>query len=150
MSERAATRPNASDPQASDPNPAPAARAFARHVRAVQTRDREAFLANFAEDAVVEDPVGPSPLDPEGRGHRGHAAIGAFWDALIAPGEVRFAIDRAIVCGDEIANIGTISNRLPDGRTLSAEGVFVYRVNAAGKLVSLKAYWDFEKAMGEG
>lgn len=137
-----------SDAGASDPKDSPAARAFARHVHAVQSRDRAAFLANFAEDAVVEDPVGPSPLDPEGRGHRGRAAIGAFWDALIAPGEVRFAIDRAIVCGDEIANIGTISNRLADGRQLSAEGVFVYRVNAVGKLVSLKAYWDFEKAMG--
>lgn len=126
----------------------PAALAFARHVRAVQSCDRSAFLANFAPDAVVEDPVGPSPLDPAGRGHRGHAAIGAFWDAIIAPGAVRFAIERSIVCGDEIANIGAIYNRLPDGREIGAEGVFVYRVNDAGMLVSLKAYWDFEKAMG--
>jgi steroid Delta-isomerase len=126
----------------------PAELAFARHVQAVLSRDRAAFLANFAEDALVEDPVGPSPLDPSGRGHRGHAAIGAFWDAIIAPGSVRFAIDRAIVCGDEIANIGTIFNRMPDGREVGAEGVFVYRVNAAGKLVSLKAYWDFAKTMG--
>jgi steroid Delta-isomerase len=122
--------------------------AFARHVKAVQTRDRAAFLANFAEDAVVEDPVGKSALDPVGRGHRGRAAIGAFWDAIIAPGSVRFAIERAIVCGDEIANIGTIFNRMPDGREIGAEGVFVYRVSEAGKLVSLKAYWDFEKTMG--
>lgn len=122
--------------------------AFARHVDAVQTKDRAAFLANFAEDAVVEDPVGPSPLDPAGRGHRGHAAIGAFWDAIIGPGAVRFAIERAIVCGDEIANVGTIYNRLPDGREIGAEGVFVYRVDAHGKLVSLKAYWDFERTMG--
>lgn len=129
---------------------APAELAFARHVKAVQAHDRAAFLANFAEDALVEDPVGASPLDPSGRGHRGHAAIGAFWDAIIAPGSVRFAIERAIVCGDEIANIGTIFNRMPDGREIGAEGVFVYRVNAAGKLVSLKAYWDFEKTMGGG
>ena len=126
----------------------PAALAFSRHVKAVQTRDRAAFLANFAPDALVEDPVGPSPLDPSGQGHRGHAAIGAFWDVIIAPGSVRFAIERAIVCGDEIANIGTIFNRMPDGREIGAEGVFVYRVNAAEKLVSLKAYWDFEKTMG--
>jgi hypothetical protein len=126
---------------------APAQLAFDRHVNAVLTRDREAFLANFAEDAIVEDPVGPSPLDPAGKGHRGHAAIGAFWDAMIGPGAVRFAIDRAIVCGDEIANIGTIYNRLPDGREIGAEGVFVYRVDAAGKLVSLKAYWNYDATM---
>ena len=128
----------------------PAALAFARHMRAVESQDRAAFLANFASDAVVEDPVGPSPLDPPGKGHRGHAAIGAFWDVIIAPGKVRFAIERAVVCGDEIANIGTIYNRMPDGREIGAEGVFVYRVNGAGKLVSLKAYWDFEKTMGAG
>jgi steroid delta-isomerase len=127
---------------------APAALAFARHVKAVMAHDRAAFLANFAEDALVEDPVGPSPLDPAGRGHRGRAAIGAFWDMIIAPGSVRFAIERAIVCGDEIANIGTIFNRMPDGREIGAEGVFVYRVNGEGKLVSLKAYWDYEKTMG--
>jgi hypothetical protein len=28
-----------------------------------------------------------------------------------------------------------------------AEGVFVYKVNAAGKLVSLRAFWEFEKMM---
>jgi steroid delta-isomerase len=93
-------------------------------------------------------PSAAPPLDPAGQGHRGHAAIGAFWDAIIAPGSVRFAIDRSIVCGDEIANIGAIYNRLPDGGEIGAEGVFVYRVNDAGKLVSLKAYWDYEKAMG--
>ena len=128
----------------------PAALAFARHVQAVEAKDRAAFLANFADDALIEDPVGPSPLCPDGKGHRGHAAIGAFWDANIAPGAVRFAIERAIVRGDEIANIGTIFNRMPDGRGIGAEGVFVYRVNAVGKIVSLKAYWDWEATMGPG
>lgn len=130
-------------------NDRPAALAFARHVRAVESKDRAAFLANFADDAVVQDPVGPSPLDPSGQGLRGKEAIGAFWDALVANGHVRFAIERAVVCGDEIANIGTIFNRMPDGREIAAEGVFVYRVNSAGKLVSLKAYWDWAKTMGE-
>lgn len=122
--------------------------AFQRHIAAVQSGDREAFLSNFAEDALVEDPVGPSPLDPSGQGHRGHAAIGAFWDTIIGPGSVRFEIDSHVVCGDEIANVGTIYNKLPDGADeISASGVFIYRVNEAGKLVSLKAYWDYDKTM---
>jgi ketosteroid isomerase-like protein len=122
--------------------------AFERHVSAVQSGDREAFLSNFADDAVVEDPVGPSPLDPSGAGHRGRAAIGAFWDGIIAPGKVRFEIERAVVCGSEMANIGTVFNALPDrGSEIAAHGVFVYRVNAEGKLVSLKAYWDYDETM---
>ncbi len=129
----------------------PVERAFERHIECVTKKDREAFLANFSEDAVVEDPVGKSPLDPTGQGHRGHAAIGAFWDQMVAPGTVRFEIDRAYVCGDEIANVGTIYNAMPGSNVeIAAEGVFVYRVDESGKLVSLKAYWDYDAAMSAG
>jgi hypothetical protein len=59
----------------------------------------------FAEDAVVEDPVGPSHFDPDGTGHRGSSAISAFWDKAIALAE-RFEFD--IVdssAGSEAANV---------------------------------------------
>ena len=129
----------------------PAELAFERHVAAVQSGDRAAFLANFAENALVEDPVGPSPLDPSGEGHRGHSAIGKFWDLMIGPGSVRFEIDRAYACGEEIANVGTIYNVIPDGAgEIAADGVFVYRVDSEGKIVSLKAYWDYAKTMAAG
>ena len=52
--------------------------AFERHIEFVSKKDREAYIANFSEDSLIEDPVGKSPLDPSGQGHRGHAAIGAF------------------------------------------------------------------------
>lgn len=55
----------------------------ARSRAAVERRDREAWLALWADDAVVEDPIGVSPLDPEGHGHRGKEAIGRFWDEVI-------------------------------------------------------------------
>jgi len=42
--------------------------------------DRDGWLALFADDAVVEDPVGPSAFDPEAKGHRGKEAITAFYD----------------------------------------------------------------------
>ena len=31
-------------------------------------RDKDAWLAVFADDAIVEDPIGPSHFDPEGKG----------------------------------------------------------------------------------
>ena len=46
--------------------------------------DRDGWLALFAEDGVVEDPVGVSPLDPTGLGRRGKAAIAKFWDDVIS------------------------------------------------------------------
>ncbi len=39
----------------------------------------------FADDAIVEDPIGPSVFASEGVGHRGRGAIAAFWDKAIAP-----------------------------------------------------------------
>ena len=43
-----------------------------RSMAAIEGKDRDGWLSLFAEDAVVEDPIGPSMLDPEGLGHRGH------------------------------------------------------------------------------
>ena len=45
---------------------------------AVHDRDRDGWLALFASDALVQDPIGPSPFDPEGKGHRGIDAIAGF------------------------------------------------------------------------
>ena len=68
----------------SDPNH-PAHLAGKRSRDAVAARDKEAWLANFTDDAIVQDPIGPSFLDPAGKGHRGKEAISAFWDKAIAP-----------------------------------------------------------------
>ena len=55
-------------------------------------KNRDAWLALFAEDAVVQDPVGKSPLDPTGEGHRGKEAIAAFFDNVIKPGNLTLEI----------------------------------------------------------
>ena len=57
-------------------------------------RDKEAWLAVFADDAIVEDPIGPSHFDPEGKGHRGKEAIAKFYDMAIAPSELTFNFDQ--------------------------------------------------------
>ena len=55
----------------------PAHEAGRRSREAVIARDKEAWLAVFTDDAIVEDPIGPSALDPDGKGHRGRDAISA-------------------------------------------------------------------------
>lgn len=122
----------------------PARRAALASIRAVEAGDRDAWLALFADDAVVADPVGPSPLDPDGEGHRGRDAIAAFYDDVVAQAQVRFDIRESYAAGDECANVGTITSTFPDGSAGVVEGVYVYRVDAAGKLVSLRAYWQFD------
>jgi len=122
------------------------ARELARQSQAaVAAKDRGAWLALFAPDAVVEDPIGPSPLDPKGTGHHGAAAIAAFYDTVIAPAErIIFEIERSYLCGDEVADVGVIRTTLPGGRqTAVVHGVFTYRSDGAGKLAALRAFWEF-------
>jgi steroid Delta-isomerase len=115
---------------------------------AVKARDKDAWLALWDDDGCVEDPVGPSFLDPDGTGHRGKDAIAAFWDANIGSLEsVRFEIVDSFLAGSEVANVGTIHLGMPGGSTGRCEGVFVYRVNDAGKLVSLRAFWEVDRMM---
>ncbi len=116
-----------------------------RSREAAVARDKEAWLAVFADDAVVEDPIGPSHFDPEGKGHRGKAAIAKFYDMAIAPSELTFNFTKTYQCGDEEANVGNIVIR-SSGYEVVAEGVFTYRVNDEGQMVALRAYWELDAA----
>lgn len=116
-----------------------------RSMAAVEAGDREAWLALFADDAVVEDPVGPSLFDPEGRGHRGPEAIAAFYDSVIGANEsIRFDIRQSFLCGDEVANVGVIRITFAAGSAVEVDGVYTYKRTAAGKLSWIRAFWEPE------
>jgi hypothetical protein len=120
----------------------PARAAARRSMEYVHAKKREDWIANFAEGAHIEDPIGKSPLDPSGLGHRGKAAIAAFWDRVIAPNRVLFDIARSYACGNECANVGTITTLMANGATTLVSGVFTYRVDDEGKVTNLRAYWE--------
>ncbi len=125
----------------------PDARELGRRSRAaVEARDREGWLDLFAPDAVVADPIGPSPFDPEGRGHHGREAIAAFYDTVIAPSErITFEIERSYLCGDEVADVGIIRTTLAGGKHVAVvRGVYTYRSDGAGKLAALRAFWEYD------
>ncbi len=114
---------------------------------AVARKDRDGWLALFAPDGVVQDPVGPSPFDPEGKGHRGRDAIAKFYDTIIAPAEkIEFEITQSYLAGDEVADVGIIRTTLAGGKHMGVVHlVQVYRSNGAGQLASLRAFWEFDK-----
>ncbi|HKP42964.1 nuclear transport factor 2 family protein [Mycobacterium sp.] len=123
----------------------PAHVAGKRSREAAMAHDKQAWLANFADDAIVEDPIGPSHFDPEGKGHRGKEAIAAFYDKAIAPSELEFNFVETYQCGNEEANVGNIVIKAA-GYQVVAEGVFTYRVNDEGKITALRAYWELDRA----
>ncbi len=120
---------------------------------AVRKKDKETWLSFFSEEAVIEDPVGKSLLDPEGGGHRGKDAISSFWDANIAPNTIEFNFRDSYDVGKEIAYVGSLTTTggenslIGHGASITVDGVFVYKVNNEGEIVSLRAFWEFDKAM---
>jgi ketosteroid isomerase-like protein len=113
---------------------------------AVHDRDRDAWLDLFAHDALVQDPIGPSPFDPEGKGHHGREAIAAFYDTVIAPSEaIDFDIYESYLCGNEVADVGVIRTTLAGGKHCAVvHVVMTYRTNGHGKIAALRAYWEFD------
>jgi steroid Delta-isomerase len=119
-----------------------------RSMDCVSRRDKEGWLALWAEDGWVEDPIGESFIDPTGLGHHGAAGREAFWDNNIGSVEsIRFDLKDSFACGSEVANVADIHITLPGGAVSVCEGVFVYRVNEAGELLSLRAYWELDRMM---
>ena len=80
----------------------PARLASKRSIAAVRAKDKAAWLALFADDAVIEDPVGVSPIDPTGKGHRGREAIDRFWDKHIAPVTIDFEVRESHASGERV------------------------------------------------
>ena len=107
-------------------------------------KDKENWLALFAKDALVQDPIGKSPLDPEGNGHKGIAAIEKFYDTVIANGNIEFTILESIPCADECANYAQIVNLVGDIK-IETKMIVIYRINSNNKIESLRAFWDYQK-----
>jgi steroid Delta-isomerase len=113
---------------------------------AVSAGDRDGWLTLFAADAIVQDPIGPSPFDPEGKGHHGIEAITTFYDTVIASSEsISFEIEQSYLCGDECADVGIIRTTLAGGTHQAiVRGVYTYKSNGAGRIASLRAFWEVD------
>ncbi len=107
-------------------------------------KDKQSWLALFDQDALVQDPIGKSPLDPEGNGHKGIAAIEKFYDTVIANGDIEFTIIESIPCADECANYAQIVNLVGDIK-IETKMIVIYRINSNNKIESLRAFWDYQK-----
>ena len=112
-------------------------------------KDKQSWLALFADDAFLADPVGKSILDPEGHGHHGKAAIEQFWDDVIAKANLTLVASQRIACDNTCVAVLQATNDLGGGVKTVIDMVGLYEVNADGKLSSLKVYWDFDQLMAQ-
>lgn len=126
--------------------PHPARDAQRNALRCAIAGDKQGWLDLWAEDCEIFDPVGPSIFDPEGNGHHGRGGIEHFWDVAIAP-VARFDVEvrTSYASGDSAAQEATFTTTFPDGSRAAVDLVTVYRVDDAGLITSMRAYWELDK-----
>lgn len=116
----------------------------------VHAHNKEGWLSLFAEDGVIEDPIGISYLDSVGNGHRTPQEREAFWDNNIANSNITVTIHQSYSVGQEVANHATLLTVFEyEGKRMQQEvnGVFTYEVDDDGKLKALRGYWELDEAL---
>ncbi len=120
------------------PTPEQVRAAVDTYVNAWVGNDRDAWLANFAEDAYHVDPPASPP-------NVGREAIGAFWDNTRPLAErYEFDVKDVIVAGDEAVLIFTLKALTGDAG-IELDAVDVFTIDDDGRICREKAYFDFGK-----
>ena len=119
-------------------------------IRYAMEGNKEAWLALYAEDAVVADPVGVSPMDPTGEGHHGKAAIEKFWDTIIGPANLDIRVDKRWTSGEHCCCVAQVARSdMGDGKYTDCDMLAVYEVNEEGLITRMQAHWNFDELMAQ-
>ena len=114
--------------------------------RCVHAHDKDGWLGLMADDVVVEDPIGESFTNPDGNGLRGKDAVAAFYDANIAPNDLRITCEETFPSSspNEVAHILVLRSKFENGMISTVRGVFTYKVDDSGLLTNLRGYWHMD------
>ena len=128
----------------------PAVQANINSINYATQGDKEAWLALYDDNALVQDPVGKSPFDSTGEGHQGKAAIEKFWDTVIGPSNITITVTKRCPSGSHTCAVfQTAVNDLGNGIKTSIDMIVVYEVNDAGKIIRMSAYWDWDTMVAQ-
>lgn len=117
-------------------SPAQIEAAVEEYFASVAAFDVPRFVNNFAPNGVLEDPVGTPPI-------QGTQAITAFITNIIAPfSEIKPKIEEIVVCGNEAAVDWKLKLKTTTGKHITIDGMGVFTFNNAGKLQSVREFWD--------
>jgi hypothetical protein len=113
----------------------------------VAAQDKAGWLALFASDGSVEDPVGSAVNRRGGHPHprTGEDDLGRFWDTFIAGNEIRFEVKADRFGGNELARDVVIHTRLSTGMAIEVPAYLVYEIveeRGEPRVQRLRACWD--------
>lgn len=114
---------------------------IAAYFAATRAMDAEAWVATFAEDAVSYEPSGAL---------QGHDAFRAFFAGIVGAFEtVGLTEEEVFIVGNEAAVKWRGEGKGKNGRSVSFEGIDLFTINDAGKIQTIKAYWNPAAMMAE-
>lgn len=105
----------------------------AAYVDGFERDDAEALIALYAEEATVEDPVGSTRIV-------GRDAIGDFYRAAVSRGIRLEPTGAPRTAGDSVAFPFHV-HRHRNGQAEIIEVIDVFRLDAEGRIVEMRAYW---------
>jgi hypothetical protein len=126
-------------------SPADVLAAVERSPAAVAVHDRDAWVAAFTFDGLVEDPVGSQP-------HRGTTAITRFYDTFIGPRNIVFHRDIDIVVGSTVIRDLDLEVQMSAGLTMRIPAYLRYHLEDDGgelKIAELSAFWELPAMVGQ-
>jgi len=98
--------------------------------------DIDGRAALFADDVIVEEPVGGMPMT-------GKAAVLGFWRATAEAGwRTENRLERIVVCGDEALMVFTARMSTPGEGSASMQVFENLAFDGNGKIVRLRAFND--------
>lgn len=121
------------------PSPDELRAVVADYVDAMSANDKDGYVALFADDATLEDPVGSGVRN-------GHDEIRAFWDmvhtlsetiTLVPTGPARVAANEVAFPMQAVSDVG--------GSKMVVDIIDVFAINDAGKIASMRAFWDMSE-----
>ena len=115
------------------PTPEVMQSAVQAYVRALNAADLEAIVALYADDALVEDPVGSAPK-------RGLAEIRAFYAGSVAL-KLQVELEGPIrAVAGEAAFAFSVSFEI-NGQRTTIRPIDLFTFNAAGRIVQMRAFF---------
>lgn len=107
-----------------------------QYFQALRDMDRRAWVNTFAADAISHDPVGALPIN-------GHQKLAEFFDSITAAfSEVGLTEDQVFIAGNGAAVKWTGRGISKQGRKVRFEGIDTFEINDAGKIQTVRAYWN--------
>lgn len=117
--------------------------ALQQYIDGFNAKDAEAIISLFADDAILEDPVGSEPV-------QGKEAIAAFYrQGVMVVTEMKLSAPIRGSHSNAAAMAFDFAMEL-EGHTVRTSTIDVMEFNEDGKIVNMRAYWGPSDSSGWG